>query len=191
MDPFPELLTTRLRLRKLQLEDVPTIVAFCNNRKITDNVIHLPFPYKEEDAIFWLNMANEGYKNKTRYTFAIAQRASNALVGAIGLTVDPGHNKAEMGYWVGEPFWNKGIATEAVKALLRFGFETLALNKIYATHFLRNPASARVMLNNGMIKEGDLAGHYQKGEEYLDVAQYRLMRKEFIASQGKQPDADQ
>jgi RimJ/RimL family protein N-acetyltransferase len=142
-------------------------------------VLHIPFPYAEEDAIFWMNLAYEGFKEKVRYTFAIAQRETNDFIGAIGLSVDRDHNKAEMGYWVAEPFWNNGIATEAAGALLGFGFEDLELNKIYATHFPHNPASARVMLNNGMIKEGDLVGHYRKGDRYLDVAQYRLTREEY------------
>ena len=92
-------------------------------------------------------------------------------------------DRAALGYWLAEPFWNNGFVTEAVGRLLAFGFQELKLNKIYATHLLHNPASGRVMIKNGMVKEGELIDHMKKGDEYMSVAQYRLTRKEYSAIQ--------
>jgi len=89
------------------------------------------------------------------------------------------NNRAEFGYWVGEPFWGQGIATEAVAAILKFGFQELNLNKIYATHYLENPSSGKVLVNNKMINEAELKEHYKNGDVYGSVIQYRLTKKEF------------
>jgi len=103
------------------------------------------------------------------------------FIGGVGLRVDKFHNRAELGYWVAEPFWNNGFITEAVTAILEFGFNTLKLNKILATHLVENPASGKVMIKNGMIKEGELVDHYKKDGEYKSVLQYRLTKREFEA----------
>jgi len=88
-------------------------------------------------------------------------------------------NRAEVGFWLGEPFWNQGFVAEALELVLRFGFETLGLQKIYAIHLTKNPASGKVLQKNGMIREGKLVDHLREGDEYFDVIQYRLTREEF------------
>lgn len=123
------------------------------------------------------------FEEKQKYVFAIAIQETDAFVGAIGLHLDQANNKAELGYWIGEPYWNKGIATESIKAILQFGFESLDLQKIYATHFTDNPASGKVMHKNDMIREGTLKDHYKKGEVYKSVIQYRLTKEEYNSSQ--------
>jgi RimJ/RimL family protein N-acetyltransferase len=95
------------------------------------------------------------------------------------LHLDKNNNNAQFGYWVAEPFWGNGIATEATAAVLQFGFEKLNLNKIYATHFPDNKASGKVMLKNKMIKEGELKDHYRVNNEYRSVIQYRLTKQEY------------
>ena len=100
-------------------------------------------------------------------------------MGGIGLRINKRFNRAELGFWLGEPFWNNGYITEAAGAALSFGFEKLGLNKIYATHLPKNPASGKVMQKNGMIREGTLVDHIKKGDQYLSVIQYRLTRAEY------------
>lgn len=185
MTSFPELSTTRLHLRKVTAADIPSLVKYANNKAISDNLLTLPHPYTEEDAIFWLNFVLQGFRNRERFVFAVALKESPDLIGAIGLHPTPRHNTAEMGYWLGEPFWGKGLMTEAVGAVLKFGFEELALNKIYATHFTNNPASGKVMVANGMIKEGELAEQYKVGDEYASITQYRLLKREWLAGRAQ------
>ena len=102
------------------------------------------------------------------------------MIGQIGLHIDKENNKAEIGYWITEPFWGKGLASEANNSILKFGFEELKINKIYATYFINNPASGKVLINSKMIKEADLKDHYKKGKEYQTVFQYRLTLKEYL-----------
>jgi RimJ/RimL family protein N-acetyltransferase len=100
---------------------------------------------------------------------------SEKLVGAVGLTITKRFSRAELGYWVGKPFWGKGFATEASRAVLKYGFEGLQLNKIYATHMTRNPASGKVMQKIGMDQEGLLKQHALKWDQYLDLAAYGIL----------------
>lgn len=179
MKDFPLLTTERLRLRLMRPEDLGSLLKYCNNEKISDQILNIPFPYAAEDAIFRMNFVFQGFKNKERYVFAITFNEIDELIGEIGLHLDEANNSAQFGYWIAEPFWGKGIATEALTAILKFGFETLDLNKIYATHYPDNQASAKVMLNNGMIKEAELKEHYKVNNAYRDVIRYRLTRKEY------------
>jgi ribosomal-protein-alanine N-acetyltransferase len=100
------------------------------------------------------------------------------LVGAIGLGIEPEHSRAELGYWVGVPFWREGYATEAGREVVRYAFEELGLNRVYAFHFTRNPASGRVLEKIGMTHEGARRAHTLKGSEYLDNEAYGILRDE-------------
>lgn len=180
MEIFPELQTERLILRKIRSSDIPALIRFCNNEKISDQIINIPYPYTEEDALRRLNFINDGFSNKDRYVFSITLKGVDKLIGEIGLHLDKNNNSAQFGYWVAETFWGKGIASEALSGILKFGFENLGLNKIYGTHYTHNIASAKVMLKNSMIKEAEMKEHYKVASEYRDIIQYRLTRKEYF-----------
>ena len=179
MKSFPVLTTERLVLRKMQLSDVPSLLQYVNNKIISDNIINIPYPYLEEDAISRFNFILQGFKNEERYVFAVTLKDKNELIGEIGIHLDKDHNRAEIGYWIGEPFWGSGIATESVRAILEFGFNTLQLNKIHATHYTDNPASGKVLSNNKMILEAELKDQYKMNKTYKSVFQYRLTRSEY------------
>lgn len=179
MKEYPQIKTNRLLLGKLSASDIPKIVKYAGNIKIARNTLNMPHPYAEKDAIFWLNFANEGFKNKTNFIFGIRLASTNEFMGGIGIHVNAKFNHGELGYWLAEPFWNNGFMSEAVKALLYFGFTTLDLHKIFATHLVENPASGKVMIKNGMIKEAELKEHYKKDGEYKSVIQLRLTREEY------------
>ncbi|MDH4351518.1 MAG: GNAT family N-acetyltransferase, partial [Gemmatimonadota bacterium] len=110
---------------------------------------------------------------------AVGDRATAVLVGAIGLILRPEHSRAELGYWIGRPFWGRGYATEAAGAMLRYGFETLGLRRLYACHFARNPASGRVLEKVGMRQEGIARAHAQRWNRFEDLVQYGILREEF------------
>lgn len=175
MDIFPTLTTNRLTLDKIRYSEIPNIVKYVNNKNISDNTLMMPPPYTEDNAVFWINMSNQGFLSKEQFIFGIYLRENDSLIGGMGLHIDKMHHKAEMGYWIAEPFWNQGYATEAGKAVIQFGFEVLNLHKIYATHFPFNPASGKVLLNIGMAFEADLKQHYFKNGAYLDGRQYSII----------------
>lgn len=180
LNEFPKLTSNRLILRKLLVSDIPSLIRNVNNPKISDQIINIPYPYLEEDAIFRLNFIYQAFKNKERYIFAINENNSSEVIGEIGIHLDKSNNKAEVGYWIAESHWNKGYASESLQLILKFGFEQLKLNKIIATHYLDNLSSEKVLIKNGMIKEGQLNEHYKINDKYLTVNQYRLTKSEYL-----------
>ncbi|MDB4292713.1 GNAT family N-acetyltransferase [Maribacter sp.] len=179
MKKLPSLETERLVLNQIKPDDIPNIVAYAGNKKITDNTRTMPHPYFAEDAIAWMHMANQGFRNGDNYIFALRNKENNLLMGGIGLTLDQEHNRAEIGYWIGEPFWNMGYTSEAVKVLLKFGFDQLQLNKIIAAYISTNSASGKIMIKNGMIKEGEFKNHDIKNGEYVTLIHYGLLKSQY------------
>ncbi|PZR28933.1 MAG: N-acetyltransferase [Citrobacter freundii] len=180
MERFPSIETERLLLNRLTAEDVPAITQFADNPNIASRTLNLPHPYAEKDALFWISMAEHGFKSGSNFIFAIRLRKTGGFIGGMGLAPEPEFSRAEIGYWLAEPFWNQGFATEALAAMIRFGFEQLQLNKLCASHFKTNPASGRVMEKCGMIKEGELKEHVKKKDVYHDMVVYGLTRKDYF-----------
>ncbi|MGB5554528.1 MAG: GNAT family N-acetyltransferase [Flavobacteriaceae bacterium] len=179
MKNYPSLTTSRLLLDQIKISDITDIVTYANNKKIVMHTRTMPHPYHEEDAIAWINMANQGFKSKDSYIFAMRDKSSSAFLGGIGLTLDSPNNRAELGYWIAEKFWNQGYTTEAVTAILKFGFEALLLNKIVAVYIDTNTASGKIMEKNGMMKEAVLKDHDLKDGVYKTLIQYRMLRSEY------------
>lgn len=152
MEPFPNLFTPRLRLRKIEIEDVPALLRYANNPKIAQFVLNIPHPYQEPDAVFRISYVVQGFKNKARVVWAIVSKERDELIGEIGLHFVGSKDVAQLGYWIGEPFWNTGIGSETVAAVARFGFENLGLNLIFGTCHVENPASAKVLSKNGFAE---------------------------------------
>jgi RimJ/RimL family protein N-acetyltransferase len=97
------------------------------------------------------------------------------MYGFICLVMEPRDHRAELGYAYGRRHWGKGIGTEACKAVIDFGFQVKGLHKIYARHFVSNPASGRVMAKSGMEYEGTQKSHDFKDGRYEDVASYGIL----------------
>jgi [ribosomal protein S5]-alanine N-acetyltransferase len=102
-------------------------------------------------------------------------------VGAVGLRINPEHRHAEIGYWIGRPYWGHGYASEAATVVVGYGFEQLGLNRIFAKHFATNPASGRVMQKIGMRYEGRNRGHILKWGEFLDDEVYGVLADEWAS----------
>lgn len=162
MTEFPTLFTPRLILRKITIDDVPSLVKYADNKKITDRIINFPYPFREPDGVFRISNVLQGFKTKTRFVFSIILKERAELIGEISIHLER-NNTAQLGYWIGEPFWNQGMVTEAVGAVLQFGFEKLELQTIFATCDADNPGSERVLVKNGMEQ------HYLAG----NVLQYK------------------
>ena len=186
MDQFPTLITERLTLGEVRLTDIPAIVTQADSELISRTTLNLPHPYGENDAIKWINLARQGFVNQNHFIFGIRLRSTDEFMGGIGLVVSRPNNKAEIGYWIGTPFWGKGYMTEATAAIIRFGFEELSLNRIFASYISDNVASGRVMEKCGMIKEGEFADNIRKNGEYKSTVHYRLTRAEFDATKESQ-----
>lgn len=171
---FPRIETERLILSQLKEEDIPSVTKYLQNKIFSDLTSNIPYPYTREHAEFWLKISKEAFDENTGYTFAVRNKEEQ-IIGAVGLH-DRDDDKAELGYWMGKSFWNKGYITEAALGLIDFGFRELEINKIYATYFLHNPASGRIMEKIGMEKEALLKQHLKKDDEYFDVLMYSVFK---------------
>ncbi|WP_010257021.1 GNAT family N-acetyltransferase [Myroides injenensis] len=167
--------TERLTLNLPQANDIPRLIEIMKNPVYSENTSNIPFPYTRENGEFWVNLAVEGLQHGKQYIFAIRLKDNPMIIGGIGLGIDQTNNRAEMGYWLDDQYWDKGIITEAAKALIQFGFDTLKLHKIFATHFTHNSASGRVMQKIGMKQEAILKEHLFKNGNYLDLISYAII----------------
>ena len=139
-------------LRDWRVEDAPAIVKYGNNRKVWANLRDgFPHPYRLGDAEAFVDRVNAA---EPRTVFAIATETE--AIGAIGLMIgaDVHRYTAEMGYWLGEPFWGRGIMTRAVRSLTEWAFDTLGLHRISAEPYATNPGSHRVLEKAGFACEG-------------------------------------
>lgn len=168
--------TERLVLRDYTLADAAEMFRLINDREIAFNTLRIPFPYPEGEAERWISSRGE---EKNDHVFAVTLRKDEALVGTVGLHVRAENDHAEIGYWIGAPYWDHGYATEAAAAVMRFGFESLSLNKIFANHFSRNPASGKVLEKLGMRHEGTLRQHLKKWGHYVDLECYGILRSDW------------
>jgi RimJ/RimL family protein N-acetyltransferase len=94
----------------------------------------------------------------------------------VGLRIEQEDDRAELGYWIGKPYWGHGYCTEAARAVIGFGFEQCQLNRIHASCFSRNPASGRVLQKIGMTHEGRLRCHAKKWDAFEDIEMYAILR---------------
>ena len=171
----PTIRTKRLVLRPFMTADAPRVQQLAGAREVALNTMTIPHPYPGGAAEQWIAQQEP---SPDQYNFAIDD---GQLAGSIGLRLTPAFDRAEAGYWLGIPFWGRGYATEALGALIRFGFEELQLHRIYAGYFSRNDASGKVMIKNGLKYEGTLRQHVKKWGEYVDVVYYGILREEWEA----------
>lgn len=177
-DP-PDLRTARLLLRPFQLRDALEVRRLAGERAVADTTLNIPHPYEIGMAEEWIGTHGPGYRAGKLANFAVTLRDGGELAGAIGLTVCSRFLRAELGYWIAIPYWGLGYCTEAGREVLRYGFQDLGLNRIFATYFSRNPASGRVMEKIGMLREGVLRGHVMKWGRYEDLVMYGILRSEW------------
>jgi RimJ/RimL family protein N-acetyltransferase len=171
---FTPLQTERLTLRLPARSDIPALMPLIGAREVAATTLRIPHPYTEADAEDFIAGTQEELLNGSGLRLGIIVRESDTLCGGVGLRVEPDHRRAELGYWIGVPYWAKGYATEAAGAMLKYGFDTLQLHRIFASHFADNLASARVLRKIGMRHEGRLRGHILKWGEFLDIEMYGM-----------------
>ncbi len=163
-----------VHLHPLDLADAPRLAELANNFHVWLQLRNVfPHPYTLYDAVNFIEQARAGnfgkaYKITYQQTFA----------GLIGLVPQPDvyQRSHEIGYWLGEPYWGKGIATEAVRQLVEIGFADATLVRIYAGIFSSNPASMRVLAKNGFVLEGISRQAIYKNGRLLDEHRYALVR---------------
>lgn len=164
-------------IRKWRLEDKNELAAMLNNKNILNNLRDgLPYPYTPNDAEEYITAMLSADKTKT---FAFAIVADDAVVGSIGVfRCDNIHSRtAEMGYYIGEPYWGNGLGTSAVKQVCKYVFDQTDIIRIFAEPFAYNTASCRVLEKAGFQLEGILHSNAVKNGNILDMKMYALIKK--------------
>jgi RimJ/RimL family protein N-acetyltransferase len=172
---MPVLETVRLLLRPLEFSDAESMLPLVNDYDVAANTLNIPYPYPDDMAADFIARTQAYWDEGSAYTFAIVHKEANAFMGCIGLHPNS-HRAAEMGYWLGKPFWGQGYATEAARRVLRYAFEELDLNRVFASHFAHNIASGRVMQKAGMAYEGTMRQHVLKWGSFKDLVYYAIVR---------------
>ncbi|HXP59411.1 MAG TPA: GNAT family N-acetyltransferase [Dongiaceae bacterium] len=176
----PTLETERLVLRPLTPEDGATVARLAGSREIADTTISIPHPYSEKQARAWIAARTSQSSTGKEMVFGVAIRQDAQLIGAVGLReMDTEHAQAEMGFWIGVPSWGRGYATEAARRVVRYAFEDLKLNRVYAHHMVRNPASGRVLEKLGMKREGLLRQRVRKWGVFEDVVLLAILHDDW------------
>src|ERR1700678_3211173 len=166
---FTPIQTERLTLRTHAISDVQALMPLIGAREVAATTLRIPHPYTESDARDFIAATQEDLSSGTELRMAIVVRESDTLCGGVGLRIEPAHRRAELGYWIGVPYWGNGFATEAAGAMMQYGFETLGLHRIFASHVTQNLASGRVLRKIGMRPEGCHRAHILKWGEFLDL----------------------
>jgi RimJ/RimL family protein N-acetyltransferase len=179
----PSLQTDRLCLRPFDLTDASAVQRLAGAFEVADTTLNIPHPYRDGMAEAWILTHNQLFHAGLLATFAVTLRQENTLIGAVGLRVELTHERAELGYWIGVPYWRQGYCTEAAREAVRYGFEGLGLRRIHASHLSRNPASGRVMQKLGMQHEGRLRQHIRKWDRFEDLEKYGILASEFGKTQ--------
>ncbi len=174
----PTLETERLILRPYSEADIPELLPLIGTREVAATTLRIAHPYTEQDARAFLELA----RDPERMWLAVTLRSGGRQIGGIGLRIDLQHQNAELGYWLGVPYWGQGYATEASREMLRYGFEDLKLHRIHASHFKHNPASGRILKKLGMRHEGCQREQLRKWDQFVDSELYGILRREWEVS---------
>jgi ribosomal-protein-alanine N-acetyltransferase len=174
----PTLETARLRIRPYRETDIAELLPLIGTREVAATTLRIAHPYTEQDARDFLVMTREPGK----LWLAITLRSDGRQIGGVGLRVDKPHQNAELGYWLGVPYWRQGYATEASREMLRYGFDELGLHRIFASHFKHNVASGHILLKLGMRHEGCQREQICKWDRFVDLELYGLLRQDWQIS---------
>jgi len=181
----PDLHTGRLLLRPFTPADAARVQRLAGEFAIAEFTLNIPHPYLDGMAEEWIASHPGNFQAGRSATFAVTLAAERLLIGAMGLQFAEQHQRAELGYWIGVPWWNHGYCTEAALAVLRYAFVDRGLHKVVATHLARNPASGRVMQKIGMVQEGVQRDQVFRWGRFDDLVLYGILRAEWEARQDR------
>jgi [ribosomal protein S5]-alanine N-acetyltransferase len=177
---LPEIETERLLLRRMRLDDAEAMFAYASDPEVTR---YVPWDTHRsiEDSESFLTFAIEGYERGDFGGWGVVLKDSGVFIGTCGLDAGyaPEHARAELGYVLSREHWGKGLMPEAVRAVIRFGFGRIGLNRIEARCIAENTASARVMEKAGMTYEGTLREREFIKGAYRDMKLYSILGREY------------
>jgi ribosomal-protein-alanine N-acetyltransferase len=178
-EPFPNLETKRLLLRQLENSDVKEVFALRSNPS-TMKFIPRPLVTSDEEALEHIAMINAKIDNNEGINWAITMKGNPKLIGIIGhFKIQPQNYRAEIGYMILPEYHGQGIVAEAIKEVVRYGFEEMNLHSIEAIIDPNNLASERVLQKNGFVKEAHILENEFFDGKFIDTVIYSLLKRDF------------
>jgi RimJ/RimL family protein N-acetyltransferase len=159
IDLAPDIRTARLRLRRPETADAPAIAKLACDYAVSSNTTRMPYPYGEADARAFIALSRD-LDPARQITFAIEHKDAG-VIGALGFH-RTGEAPVEIGYWIGRPYWGKGLATEAAMAALRWAKAEWGRRLLIAGHFADNEASGRVLIKAGFLYTGEVQRRFSR-----------------------------
>jgi RimJ/RimL family protein N-acetyltransferase len=172
--------TARLCLTLPRPADADALAALADNPKVATNIATMPHPYSRTDAMEWIARV-AAMKGQAGAFLIRLERPGGTIIGGVGFGPDSSSGETEIGYWIGEPYWGRGFATEAAQAILDHAFGRHALREIAANCRVTNPASQRVLCKCGFQWVGTGMRHSRALGGMVAVERYRLDRKAWAA----------
>ncbi|MCZ6836258.1 MAG: GNAT family N-acetyltransferase [Planctomycetota bacterium] len=176
---LPQLESDRLILRNIEPSDAEAFQVICNDEDMARGTGLIPFPYPEGEAARWIDEKLAALREGMGGAFAITIKESGQVVGDVSLEVTETQGCVEVGYVVGREFKGRGFATEALKRIVQWYFETTPHHRLFANCFCSNPASARILEKAGFQREGLLRQNFCQGDRLEDDYIYGLIRADF------------
>lgn len=162
----------RLILRPFTLQDAKCVQQLAGDKDIADGTYYIPHPYEDGMAEKWIIEHRAACERNEQAIFAITTKQSNDLTGAVGLMLHKEELQAELGYWIGKPYWGQGFATETAQTMIKYGFEKFRLISIYADCFQWNTTSIKVIQKIGMKLKKSFDKYVERRNTIERVNQY-------------------
>jgi ribosomal-protein-alanine N-acetyltransferase len=168
-----------INLRTLRNSDAYSIYKNAKDREVT-MYTRLPYPYRLKYAHDFVRLCQEHYKEKTAFELGIESKKTEEIIGMISLmNIDYELRSGEVGYWLGNQYWRRGITKEALSLILDFGFNNLKLNRIYAKVLHPNLASIRLLQSAGFRYEGRVRKSVFREGSWFDELIFAMVDKDF------------
>lgn len=184
--PSDTIHSVRLSLRSVQIEDAVRFTELVQSPEIPSNGLGMSYPYTLEEAQKMIQRAQDA-TDAGHMRWAIVHNESREIIGLMTFINNSTHHHCEIGYWIGNAYWNQGFATEAAKAVLAYAFEVRGMHRVIAQTFLHNPSSVRVLEKIGMRYEGEMRDHiwHDFTGEYKTLLVYGILDYEYADLKAK------
>lgn len=179
----PMITSKRLSYQPLRERDQKAILDYLSDYETVYFLTYGGWPYTSDELAVWYNYVDTLCERGAASFWGIHD-ADDTFIGVIGLSIFREHDRAEVHFWIGRPYWGKGYGTEALRRIMSYGFETLALERLEVNHMAKNIRSQRVIEKNGFRYEGLFREYVKRFGQYEDLKFYSLLKTEYHRQQG-------